>query len=87
MQNTMLALVGISGRSRNRNGELVEPLPAPLLPNESPRTDNDGNHLFNPAWDQPSTTFSNDQYLNRAVDLIIQQEAVSILPLLSHIYG
>lgn len=75
----MLTLVGISSRLRNRDGELVEPLPAPLLPNEPPRTDNDGNHLFNPAWNEPSTTFVNDQYLNHTVDLIIQQEVVSIL--------
>ncbi|KZP25086.1 hypothetical protein FIBSPDRAFT_888249 [Athelia psychrophila] len=77
VQNTMLSLVGVSGRLRNRSGELVEPLPAPLPPNEPTRTDNDGNPVFNPSWNDPSTAFINDQYLNRAADLIIQQEANS----------
>lgn len=79
VQNMMLTLVGVSSRLRNRGGELVEPLPAPLSANEPQCSDRDNNPLFNPAWNEPSTVLVNDQYLNRAADLIIQQEAVSVL--------
>lgn len=80
VRTTMLSLVGISSRQRTSTGELLEPLPEPLKFGEPQRTDGstESNPLFNPVWNDASTMFINNQFINRAADLIIQQETVSL---------
>jgi len=76
VHSTMQALVGVS-RQRRINGEILIPLPDPLPLGEPFRTAPDGTRLFNPQWNQPSLAPINDDFINRATDLIIESEQVS----------
>jgi len=76
VHSTMQALVGVS-RQRRINGEILIPLPDPLPLGEPFRTAPDGTRLFNPQWNQPSFAPINDDFINRATDLIVESEQVS----------
>ena len=77
MHARMLDLLGLESRERNRDGELLVPLPEPLAPGEPPRRDADGNILYNPRWDESATADVNDRYMHAVADLILEQENVS----------
>lgn len=67
MQTKMLALLGISKDGRRR----LPALPEPLAVGTPRRVNEDGVELCNPDWAKPHTFKVNEEYLTRAVDLIM----------------
>jgi hypothetical protein len=69
VQSKMLALLGLSKDGRRRVPTLPEPLTAGALP----RFNKDGIRLCNPDWTKSHTFKLNDEYITRAVDLIMAE--------------
>ncbi|KAG6818085.1 hypothetical protein H0H93_006840 [Arthromyces matolae] len=74
IHNKMLALLGVS-----KNGLRKLPiLPHPLGPGDEPRMTSLDERLFNPEWNESVTHPTNMLYLERAVELLIDDGAVTV---------